>query len=240
MRQRYEPENSWAFQRCTEYTIHTLLRLTLTFLCFPLSAHVCMSVCIFHYAMAEKRQLDTYEYVFAALLFFWWRSGTEEGLLKLFALPILIMCYILLYFIHYIIVWHAHTNMLSTIFAFAFAFALLSFTCPCPFAFEISFPSASSSPDIACTFCCYSFHISYIHNTWFHLNHFLANCGWSYSDCNRTGMYCMRMWKTKSIEWANHLSETLRNKCYFIHLYSNFSIIITVSVLLSVYPCHYV
>lgn len=45
----------------------------------------------------------------------------------------------------------------------------------------------------------------------------------------------------KSIEWINHLSETLRNKCYFIHLYSNFSIIITGSPpfsLLAVSPWH--
>lgn len=62
---------------------------------------------------------------------------------------------------------------------------------------------------------------------------FSSQLWWSYSDCNRTGivLYANANVKTKPIEWANHLSETLRNKCYFIHLYSNFSIIITVSLL---------
>lgn len=64
-----------------------------------------------------------------------------------------------------------HTNMLlSTIFGFAlrrFAFIRISI----PFRNLISLYHR-----IACTFCCYSFHISYTHNTWFHLNSSLANC----------------------------------------------------------------
>lgn len=47
--------------------------------------------------------------------------------------------------------------------------------------------------DIACTFCCYSFHISYTHNTWFHLNHFLANCDEVIPIATGPASYCMRM-----------------------------------------------
>lgn len=55
------------------------------------------------------------------------------------------------------------------------------------------FPLCTIIADIACTFCCYSFHISYTHNTWFHLNHFLANCDEVIPIATGPASYCMRM-----------------------------------------------
>lgn len=119
------------------------------------------------------------------------------------------------------IVWHAHT---------------LTQTCCRP---SLHSPLKSLSPLYHhCRYCVYFLllFISYFIYTQYVIpfKPFSSQLWWSYSDCNRTGivLYANANVKTKPIEWANHLSETLRNKYYFIHLYSNFSIIITVSLLL--------
>lgn len=117
-----------------------------------------------------------------------------------------------------------HTSMLSTIFAFAF----IHMSIPFWNLFSLYYQ---------CIYCVYflllfiSYFMYTIHNTWFHLNNFLANCDEVIPIA--TGPPCTSYEREDKtlIEWSNHLSETLRNKWYFIHLYSNFSIIITVPFL---------
>lgn len=145
---------------CSIHTLYYSVCFTFTFLCFP---RLCVraNVCIFIYAMPEKWQLDAIQYSFYLLL--------GEVVFKMVPFPILIMCYILLFFIHYMIVWqyirtHTYTNMPSSIYC-AFAFASHCF-------YSYFHSLLKSLPlymccvllHIACTFCSLLFISYFIHS----------------------------------------------------------------------------
>lgn len=107
------------------------------------------------------------------------------------------------------IVWHTHTHTVFLCIAFAFV------------PFRTKSLCVLLLLHIACTFCthCCSFHILYYVQYVISFKQFSRQLWWSYSGCNRTAS---ALYRDDPLN-PKHLSETLRNKCYFISLFRLFN-----------------
>lgn len=168
---------------------------------------VCVCVCIFICAMSKNGNRIHIDSFVAVVL--------------VSSIPILIMCYILLHFIHYMIVWGTYTLFSFLCF---WRWVALWFTTMILYA-PLPFHSFSVLLHIAWTFCRCSFHISYNTEYVISFEQFSRQLWLSCSFA--TGPNVMCVCDTKSIE-REPIGNTGAAINVISFLCSNFSIIISI------------